>query len=151
MSEQRYIDPNSGAAPQPGGYANAPVQSEESQGGADEVRDPTYDATIETQAAPGGDQPGGTSGEADGGDQTGDGGNPDAGDGASPAGDGASPDGDGADTPSGDDSSDYSELLDKNVPEIQEYIDEHPEEKDAIIAAEQDRAGDDARKGIVEY
>ena len=24
--EQRYVDPNSGAAPQPGGFANAPVE-----------------------------------------------------------------------------------------------------------------------------
>lgn len=28
MSEEKYVDPNSGAAPQPGGYAAAPVQDE---------------------------------------------------------------------------------------------------------------------------
>lgn len=28
MSEEKFVDPNSGAAPQPGGYASAPVQDE---------------------------------------------------------------------------------------------------------------------------
>lgn len=144
---QPYIDPNSGAAPQPGGFANAPVVSEEPQDSSTEDRDPTYDATIETQAGPAGDQPGGESGDPVGTDVTEDGGNPDAGDGAS--------EGDSDENSDEEDSdeaqSDYAELLDKNVPEVQAYIDEHPEEKDAIIAAERDRGGDDARKGIVEY
>lgn len=52
-----------------------------------------------------------------------------------------------SDAGAGDQSTDYSELLEKNLPEIEQYVEEHPEEKDAIIAAEEQR--EKPRKGVL--
>lgn len=54
---ERYIDPNSGAAPQPGGFATHAAKAEpkvesKSEEQADPPTDPTHDASIEHQAAP---------------------------------------------------------------------------------------------------
>lgn len=43
---------------------------------------------------------------------------------------------------------DYSELLDKTVPDVVEYLEQHPEERDAVVAAEQKR--ENPRKGVLE-
>lgn len=53
---KRYVDPNSGAAPQPGGFVASGVKVK-SQKQANPPVDPTYDASIEHQAAPQNTQP----------------------------------------------------------------------------------------------
>ena len=141
---ERYIDPNSGAAPQPGGFASAKIQVSEGEaepkasGKAQQESNPVDDAETEHSAASG--DTSGTEG---------------SGEGQSEAGAGASdPSGksDGSDGSEEDDSEeaakDYSELLDGNVPEVQKYLDKNPDEAEAVKAAE---AEGQARKGIVEY
>lgn len=125
---ERYIDPNSGAAPQPGGFVtpaadNPPqdipsfenqAQSEPAQEDWDnqdapqpaeepQAEEPQADAEVE-----------GEEGDAD------------------------------ADDAESEEQDDYSELLAGTVEDVLAYIEEHPEEKGAVQAAEaegKDRAG----------
>lgn len=106
----RYVDPNSGAAPQPGGFAvGAPVAA---------------DAPSADQAEP----------KADGADQA----EPTEVDEPAEVEDGGSEE-DGA--------KDYSDLLSGSVGDVEKYVEAHPEERDAIVEAEQQGK---ARKGILE-
>lgn len=150
----KYIDPNSGAAPQPGGYAHTPVEVPAEEQSDSEPRDAAYDAAIEHEAAPLNDQPqndGETANEAGqtDEDETTDGGAPAEEESTDEAGDDEAGDDEAADE--GEEKQDYSELLDQSLGPIQKYLDEHPGEAEAIKAAEIDRAGDDARKGVIEY
>jgi hypothetical protein len=48
----------------------------------------------------------------------------------------------------------YDELLEKNVGDIQDYMDDNPDEANKVKDAEEDRAerdGDEPRKGVVDY
>lgn len=131
-----FIDPNSGAAPQPGGFVmQQATETSVESGSGDEDRDPVLDHEIETQAGPAGEQPGNPDGEnvSESGqseDVSGDG-NPDATSGAS---DDDADDADAEDD--GEEEKDYSELLSQNADVVKKYIDENPEEKDAVKAAE---------------
>lgn len=128
---ERYIDPNSGAAPQPGGFVtpaaeNPPqdipsfenqVQSEPAQEDWDNqdapqpAEEPQAEEPQEAQADAQGDD---SDAEAD------------------------------ADDAESEEQGDYSELLAGTVEDVLAYIEEHPEEKEAVQAAEaegKDRAG----------
>lgn len=112
-STERYIDPNSGAAPQPGGFVagSIPEQAQAKESATDagqDGADPTEEATpraVETEPE--------TEPETE-----------DEGEGE-----------------------DYSELLSQGVDKVNEYIEQNPDERDAVIEAE--RAGKN-RKGITE-
>lgn len=121
MSE-RYVDPNSGAAMQPGGFVahrastpapEAPTEQPQNDELADE---PTVEPFVEEESFE--EEPAefeeddefvGDSEEAGGG---------------------------------------YDELLSQGVSAVERYVAQHPEEKAAIIAAEQQR--DRPRKGVLE-
>lgn len=149
QEKPRFVDPNSGAAPQPGGIAPTPVVNEDAPKQEEPPVDRVLDAERETQAGPAGEQPGDpdgtgldpqdgdtdgeTEGEPGGGDVTEDG---EAEDG------GETEDGEGE-----PEEKDYSDVLSKGVPEVEQYIEDHPEEKDAVIAAEKQGKN---RKGITE-
>lgn len=173
-----YIDPNSGRAAQPGGFvaggASNPIPDPEPTPELDSEADASYEAEQEHSAGPAGEQPGGTSDadgatdaqpEAEGGteDSSAQAQAEDASDGGSTeevpeTGSEEVPDEGGNERTAGSEEEgeqsgeqDYSELLNQSLGPIQEYIDAHPDEKAAIQAAEIDRAGDDARKGILDY
>ena len=111
---QPYVDPNSGAAPQPGGFVAGaiPQEAQADEKSTTDAGQDGADETEETQPESGGEQP---TGEEQGGEQ-----------------------------PS-EEQKDYSELLSKGVDEVNEYIEQNPEERDAVVQAEQ--AGKN-RKGI---
>lgn len=130
-----YIDPNSGRAPQPGGYAAAVVATDqvEDESQVDEATEeetPTEETeqpeTPTEEEQPEQEQPAEEEEQAP----------------ATEEGEGEQPT---------ESEKDYSELLDQNLGPIQEYLQEHPDELEAVKAAEVARAGDDARKGITEY
>lgn len=142
MSEQneRYVDPNSGAAPQPGGRVS-PGVSEETQQQMQaayertEGGDATYDASQEHEAAPAGPQPGAED-AAPGGEVNegvpGTAGNPEA-----------------TEETEETEGDEYDQLVsDKTVDELEEHIQAHPEDRDGIVAAEQKR--EHPRKGVLE-
>lgn len=113
MAEERYVDPNSGAAPQPGGYARVHV--------AESQAEPEVSVDAEEEpAVP--DEP---VEEPDSGDES----------------------SDGEDAGEGEGSSDYAELLSGTVAQVNEYLKDHADEKDAVVEAE--KKGEN-RKGIVE-
>ena len=123
MAEERYVDPNSGAAPQPGGFAGphavevghgspnnevvVPGVSQDASMGLpaeEDEQQAAADKALETQAVDLSD-----SGESDSGD-------------------------------------DYSELLSGTVDEVNAYLDANPDKRDAVVEAEKNGAN---RKGIV--
>lgn len=113
MSETQYVDPNSGAAPQPGGFAvAAPVAVDASNEPAE--AEPTVS---EPDAG------------ADGADST----------------EPAVEESDSSPEPEG--AKDYSDLLSGSIGDVEAYVADHPEERDAIIEAEQQGK---ARKGVLE-
>lgn len=176
MSE-RYVDPNSGAAQQPGGFAMAKVVTEEKSKAkeAEPATDPSYDAKVEHSAGPAGEQPGdpdganasetGQTAETEGGGSEED---PSAGASAEAKGDSKSEEPEAeaegsteepkqeetpAEEPKQEEGpkeseKDYSELLEKKLDEVQSYMDSNPDEVAAIQAAESER--EKPRKGIVE-
>lgn len=129
---ERYIDPNSGAAPQPGGFVafgESNVQPE-----AIEETEETTEETPETPEEPETPETPETPEEPTGEDET-----EESEEEETPA----------EETPEEPaEGKDYSDLLSKSVDEVTAYIDEHPEEKDAIIAAESQR--EKPRKGITQ-
>lgn len=157
--QERYIDPNSGAAPQPGGFAVSVVETgKESPKQTNPPKDATYEAAQEHSAAPAGSQPGNPDGEnasEAGTTESEDGGGNEAEVSA-----GASNDegptttdesqgsADEADDQAGEEK-DYSDVLAKKMPEVQRYMDQHPDEKAAIKAAEAQR--DRPRQGVMEH
>lgn len=142
-----YIDPNSGRAPQPGGFTAAPVVSTdpEDRDVDTDVQDPQDGAPSEQSTEEQleewakGDEDSEDDDEST--EQTEE---PDA---SGDADKEESQEDDSKEEPA----KDYSELLSNNLPEVQAYLAEHPDEVDAVKAAEIDRAGDDARKGILNY
>lgn len=125
QEEAPFIDPNSGASMQPGAFV---VSEQPGEGPAlDSDADPVLAHTTETQAAPAGPQPG----DEDAPDASESGGEDDPGN---------------ADASAGEEK-DYSELLSGTVAEVQAYLEQYPDEKDAVVKAEQSGQG---RKGIVE-
>jgi len=172
MSE--YIDPNSGAAPQPGGYAGPGAVAEghgsvppgfqtNDDGGLDPVEAPATPgdtfALVEAQrAAAERDKEAAEAAEAAEAEES-----------DEPAQEEAAPnpepepepepepnpepegEGDEGSAEEGDESVDYSELLDGTVPDVVAYMDEHPDEREAVVQAERDRAAaaeKEPRKGI---
>jgi hypothetical protein len=159
-----YVDPNSGAAPQPGGFVahgESSVMPEPAGSDIPQVpdNDPEFEAKQEdaspveqegenpnadgqtgeqepeeTPASPAGEQEQGQPAE---GEESG----------SSEGTEDAGTEGEG-DATEEESVKDYSEVLSGTNPEVQKYIDEHPDEKDAVIAAE--KAGKN-RAGIVEY
>lgn len=156
-----YIDPNSGRASQPGGYAAAIVAVESDEAGQAPETDPTYDAAIEHQAAPQGDQPqsegdnASESGTTEQDVQDGDAPEQQSGGDEQPEPEPEAPEQSEESGESSDAAStDYSELLAGTVPTVQKYMDDNPGEADAVKMAEIDKAAADEReprKGIVEY
>lgn len=192
MTEERFVDPNSGAAPQPGSYAGPeaaekgfgppPVDTATGEGALEEEVVPSaYEfvppepqefpdlksdddaeededadvepnpdageeatavehAEIEHSATSAGLSPGVEPTDPDGT-------HPSVlplEDGVGPAPEPADGDGNPVDPEEGDES-DYAELLGKTVPEIVEYMEAHPDEKEAVQAAE---AAGEGRKGV---
>jgi hypothetical protein len=142
--QPRYIDPNSGAAPQPGGFVASVLPQETAGEDAGEARpdnDPQAAERAEgteqgnTPDAPAG-QPAGDAG-ADGADGTED----------APTGDSTEEQTEEQAEETEAQAKDYSELLSGGVKDVQDYLKEHPEEKDAVIAAEKQGQN---RKTLVE-
>lgn len=131
--QARYVDPNSGAASQPGGFAIGSVETSERSEQAEPATDPAYDAAIEHSAAPAGEQPA----------------NPD-GVNAGESGESAEEQGAGNSDPEpgASEDQDFSEVLEGSVADVENHVRRNPQDKDAIIAAEQKR--DKPRKGVLE-
>lgn len=136
--ELPYVEPNSGATAQPGGFVAYGAESV-MPAGSDTPAVPDNDPEFEAKQ--------GEAGKAvEGENPNGDGQQGDAGSEAS-----ASPSGD--ETEAGDNTgsteeNDYSELLEGNVPDVQKYLDEHPDEADAVKAAEKKGKG---RAGVLDH
>jgi len=140
--QPRFIDPNSGAASQPGGFVSSMVGTE-APAGSDTPAVPDNDPQAAARAE--GTEVGNTpdmapieeskKGEPEVSTEGGDGGNEE-------------PKGDPEPEPEPEpEAKDYTKLLDKNIPEVVKFLEKHPEEKDAVIEAE--KAGK-ARAGIVD-
>lgn len=184
--QDRYIDPNSGAAPQPGGYAGAhaftdghghvpagyqlaedgdyiepmptpePSQADDSDGDEFSTEEAVKAKELETQGM-NADQGEGEGAEpfpqAEG--ELDEFGPKEVADAKALETQGIQvpePENTPLDGSEGESSKDYSKLLDKTLPEVQKYLEKHPEERDAVVAAERERAAaseKDPRKGIV--
>lgn len=124
--EPRFIDPNSGAAPQPGGFVASVLPQETAGEDAGAARPDNDPQAAEREA---GEDAGNTpdmqgAAGADGADSTED---------EQPQGE--TEGGDEEEQPEAE-AKDYSSVLSGGVKDVQKYLEAHPEEKDAVIAAE---------------
>lgn len=160
--ELPYVEPNSGAAPQPGGFVafgSESVMPAGSDTPAVPDNDPQYEAKQgEASKAVEGENPNKDGQQGDTSTETPDGeageqeqGTPTEEEEAASEEQGGSEEeeqgGDAQPEPAPEEK-DYSELLEKNVPDVQKYLDEHPDEAGAVKAAEKKGKG---RAGVLEH
>lgn len=143
MSEERYVDPNSGGAPQPGSYAG-PHAAE--KGFGPPPVDAAGEGVLEEEVVPSAYVAPGTEGSAELESAE----EPEDDEPEDEPDEDPEPEESDEDEPEPEEepeAKDYSELLAENQPVVLEYIAAHPDEKEAVQAAE---AAGQNRKGIAD-